>query len=119
MHDPTEGGIAGGVHEIADASDVGVRIFEKKIPVALETFEVCRFFQIDPLQLIGSGALLISAEPSAAEKIVDELSGHDIEATVIGRFLQNPETRIIVHADGSEAELGRPVCDHLWLALEQ
>jgi len=119
MHDPTEGGIAGGIHELADASDVGVRILEKKIPVALETSEICRFFNVDPLQLIGSGALLISARPSSSEKIVDELAKNNIKASIVGEFLEDSKTRTLVRRDTTVTDLVRPVCDHLWLALER
>ena len=119
MHDPTEGGVAGGIHELADASDVGVRILEKKIPVALETSEICRFFNIDPLQLIGSGALLISAWPGSSEKIVGELAKNNIRASIVGEFLEDRETRTLVRSDATVTDLVRPVCDHLWLALER
>jgi len=118
MHDPTEGGVAGGIHEVADAGNVGVKVFERKIPVAVETSEICSFFKIDPLQLIGSGALLISAEPDSADRIVRVLADHDIKAAVIGEFLKNPAERILIHTDGSATDLVRPVCDHLWVALE-
>jgi hydrogenase expression/formation protein HypE len=119
MHDPTEGGIAGGIHEIADASRLGVKVFEDKISVSTETSEICEFFNVDPLQLIGSGALLISAKPKSAEDIVNELTNHDIQASVIGEFLDDPASRIIVSPDGSKANLARPLCDHLWLALKK
>ena len=74
MHDPTEGGILNGIHEMADAANLGARIFEEKITVEPETAKICRFYEIDPLQLISSGALLIAADPQAATKIIDNLS---------------------------------------------
>ena len=70
MHDPTEGGVAGGIHEMADASGLGVKVFEDKIAVQPETAKICSYFGIDPLQLISSGALLISAEAKFAGKII-------------------------------------------------
>ena len=73
MHDPTEGGILNGIHEMADAAGLGVRVFEEKITVEPETAKICRYYEIDPLQLISSGALLIAAEPEAADKIIDSL----------------------------------------------
>ena len=57
MHDPTEGGILNGIHEMADAAGLGVRVFEEKITVEPETAKICRYYEIDPLQLISSGAL--------------------------------------------------------------
>jgi hydrogenase maturation factor len=117
MHDPTEGGILNGIHEMGDAAGLGVRIFEEKITVEPETAKICRYYEIDPLQLISSGALLIAAEPEAADKIVDALCQQHIYAAVIGEFITNPNKRILMHNDDSAEMLPRPVSDHLWIAL--
>ena len=119
MHDPTEGGVIGGIHEMADASNLGVKVFEKKIPVAEETVEICKFFKINPLQLISSGAMLVATKLEFAEDIITKLRREKIEASVIGEFLKNPKMRIIVHKDEREKILPRPECDHLWLALKK
>ena len=74
MHDPTEGGILNGIHEMADAANLGARILEEKITIEPETAKLCRFYEIDPLQLISSGALLIAADPEAAPKIIENLA---------------------------------------------
>jgi hydrogenase maturation factor len=117
MHDPTEGGIAGGIHEVGDASNLGFRIFEDRIPVAKETMEICKSFDIDPLYLIASGSMLIAARQDAADKIKRSLEKNGIRASIVGEFLRSPEKRIIKRKDGAEEELARPVCDHLWVAL--
>ena len=117
MHDPTEGGILNGIHELADAAGLGVRVFEEKIIVEPETAKICRFYEIDPLQLISSGALLIAAEPQAADKIVESLCREHIYADVIGEFNPNPNKRILIHKDDSAEMLPRPISDHLWTAL--
>jgi hydrogenase maturation factor len=119
MHDPTEGGLAGGVHEMADASNLGVKIYEEKIRMAPETVWICDFFRIDPLQLIASGSLLIAAKRNSADKVVKVLEKNEIAAAIIGEFLSSPEERIIVRKRGGLEELVRPVSDHLWLALEK
>ena len=118
MHDPTEGGLAGGIHEMADASNLGVKIYEEKIRIAPETVRICDFFRIDPLQLIASGSLLIAAKRNSADKVVKVLEKNQIAAAIIGEFLSSPEERIIVRKRGGLEELVRPVSDHLWLALE-
>jgi hydrogenase maturation factor len=118
MHDPTEGGLAGGVHEMADASNLGVKIYEEKIRIAPETARICDFFRIDPLQLVASGSLLIAAKRDSAGKVVKVLEKNEIAATVIGEFLSSPKERIIVRKEGILEKLVRPVSDHLWLALE-
>jgi hydrogenase maturation factor len=118
MHDPTEGGVSGGIHEMAEASNVGFQVYEEKIPIQPETQKICDYFKIDPLQLISSGALLISAEPEFAEKIVRELKQNEIDASVIGEFLQNRREHKIIRKDGTIQTLPRPVSDNLWLALK-
>ncbi|MCS7115424.1 MAG: AIR synthase family protein [Nitrososphaerota archaeon] len=117
MHDPTEGGVLGGIHEMADASNLGVRVFKEKIPLKDETLEICKFFKIDPLRLISSGAMLIAAKPCYEQEIIKNLGKHKIEASVIGEFLPSPDKRIMVYEDGVEERLPRPEFDHLWLAL--
>jgi len=119
MHDPTEGGIAGGIHEMADASNVGAKIFEEAIPVQPETAKICSYFQIDPLQLISSGALLISAEAKSANEIVRNLKLKRIQASVIGEFTENVDQRVLIQKDKVPKALPRPLSDHLWTALRR
>lgn len=119
MHDPTEGGIAGGIHEMADAANVGAKVFEKQIAVQPETAKICRYFKLDPVQLISSGALLIAAEPASATKIIDNLKAQNVQAAVIGEFLENADQREFVQKDGKVKPLPRPKSDHLWKALSR
>lgn len=119
MHDPTEGGVAGGIHELADAAGLGFRIYEEKIAIEPETHKICDLFEIDPLQLIGSGALLISVNPDRTDEVVENISATGIKASVIGRFSRNPDKRVLIDEDGSKTNLVRPISDHLWSALEK
>ena len=119
MHDPTEGGILNGIHEMADAANLGARILKEKITIEPETAKLCRFYEIDPLQLISSGALLIAADPEAAPKIIENLAGEHIYADIIGEFTPNPNKRLLVHGDDSAELLQRPTSDHLWVALSR
>jgi len=119
MHDPTEGGILGGVHEMADASNIGVRVYQDKIMIEPETAKICRYFEIDPLQLIGSGALLIAAEPKKTNEIVESLHNNRIYAAEIGEFGGTPNKRLLMQKDQSAQELPRPSSDMLWVALKK
>ncbi|MGC8896188.1 MAG: AIR synthase family protein [Candidatus Bathyarchaeia archaeon] len=118
MHDPTEGGVSGGIHEMAEASNVGFQVYEERILILPETQKICEYFTIDPLQLISSGALLISAKPEFAEKIVEELKQNQINASIIGEFLENKHAHKIIRKNGKIQTLPRPVSDHLWRALK-
>ncbi|MGD0160309.1 MAG: AIR synthase family protein [Candidatus Bathyarchaeia archaeon] len=119
MHDPTEGGVAGAIHEMADASNLGVKIYRKKIRIEPETASICDFYQIDPLQLIASGSLLIAADPASAEKIAETLRRNLIPAEIIGEFLPSSEKRLLIQENGKTETLTRPETDQLWQALKR
>ena len=111
MHDPTEGGIAGGIHEMADASKLGVRVYEEKISIRPETLKICRFFRIDPLQLIASGSLLIAADPGQAERVLGELRASGIPAQIIGEYNSNPNNRLLTRKNEKTKNLVRTKSD--------
>jgi hydrogenase expression/formation protein HypE len=117
MHDPTEGGVAGGIHEMADAAGLGIKVFPERIAVQPETEKICHFFKVDPLQLIGSGALLIAAEAEKADGIIASLNHKQIQAATIGEFLADPSKRVLEGKSGKLQMLPRPKSDHLWRAL--
>ena len=119
MHDPTEGGVAGGLHELADAAKVGFNVYEQKIFVPKETSKICAHFGVDPLQLISSGALLVVAQEDKAEQIISELSKVSIEASIIGEIVEPEHGRNLVTKAGQKTKLVRPDSDHLWKALEK
>ena len=117
MHDPTEGGVAGGIHEMADAAGLGMKVFHERIAVQPETAKICEYFDLDPLQLIGSGALLISAEKGKASEIIQRLEKQRIDAAIIGEFLPDKTQRLLVRENMKIETLPRPASDHLWRAL--
>jgi len=119
MHDPTEGGVAGGLHELADAANVGFQVYEEKILIPEETRKICTHFGIDSLQLISSGSLLIVVEEEKAEEIVRRLLQNAIHASIIGEVVEPAMGRILVPRTGEKTELVRPVSDHLWVALSK
>ncbi len=91
MHDPTEGGVATGLHELALASGCGLEVDGDVLPVLPETRLLCDLFELDPLGLIASGSLLLAAAPEATDAILNALREEGIAATVIGRMLAHGE----------------------------
>ena len=87
MHDPTEGGLASAVNELAICAHVGAILWEEHIPVFPETQQLCEYFGLDPLGVIASGALLIAADPSHSSKIIDAIQKHGIPCERIGTIL--------------------------------
>jgi hydrogenase maturation factor len=117
MHDPTEGGVAGGLHELCDASGKGFKIYEEKIIVGKETLDICRLFEIDHMNLISSGSLLITTKSAKANGIVKILQLNEIKAAIIGEIVEDEKKRVVIKYDGSEKKLLRPLSDDLWSAL--
>jgi len=84
MHDPTEGGVATGLFELASASDVGMEISVSSLSVSPESARLCAAFDLDPLGVISSGALLLGCAAGDAQRIIDALADAEIPATIIG-----------------------------------
>lgn len=94
LHDPTEGGIATALHEIADACGLGLRIDHNAIPVLSETKQLADILKFDPLGLIASGCLLIVCEQDATERLMNLFAGEVIAE--IGEITESKE-RVLLH----------------------
>jgi hydrogenase maturation factor len=101
LHDPTEGGIATGLWELAEAAGLGLLIDRERLPVLPECALMCRHLGLDPLGLIGSGSLLIAARRSDSAAIVDRLAEANIAATPIGELVSANRGRQIRSPDGA------------------
>jgi hydrogenase expression/formation protein HypE len=88
MHDPTEGGLATGLWEMAQAAGVGLEIDEAAIPILPETAALCARFDLDPLGLIASGALLIACPPGETSAILAALRAEGIVAARLGSAVE-------------------------------
>jgi hydrogenase maturation factor len=88
MHDPTEGGLATGLHEMARCSHVGMIVWPEKIHIFPECSALCCEFGIDPMGVIASGGLLIAADPSRSGDIMDALTHSNVRCSVIGRAVE-------------------------------
>lgn len=100
MHDPTEGGLATALREMATASSCGMRIARESIPVLDECAAFCSALGLDPLGLIASGCLLIAASPDAAAGILAYLAEECIPARAIGEVVDASEG--LKFEDGSD-----------------
>jgi hydrogenase maturation factor len=114
MHDATEGGVIGGLFEIANASGVGMDIDEALFVYPLEVKMVCEAFNIDPVAAIAEGSLLITARPENSRKILKNLKFAGIEASVIGVVTRDIETRRMKRLDGDVVPLKIPEQDPFW-----
>ena len=85
MHDPTEGGLAAGLWEVAGAAGVGLAVEEGSIPILPECAELCRVLGLDPLGLMASGALLITLPAEDVPRLLVSLKKEGTDAYEIGR----------------------------------
>ena len=106
MHDPTEGGLSGGLYELAAASGLGLDIAYESIPALPECVAVCDALDIDPLGLIASGALLAAVSPDDAQAVVDALSAEGIRASVIGNATDEHRD-VKLHTTGAARDFPR------------
>ncbi len=86
LHDPTEGGLATAVYEMARPTGLGVEIYYESIKIYEETRRLCSHFNLDPLGVISSGALLAAVDAGSEERILKSLRSEGIEASRIGLF---------------------------------
>jgi hydrogenase maturation factor len=91
MHDPTEGGIATALHELADAAGVGLRVDRDRIMVLPEGKLLCEAFGLDPLGTIASGALLMTLDPAEAGMVIHALARESIDCHFIGQVVDRAQ----------------------------
>lgn len=78
MRDPTRGGLASTLNEIAQASDVGVLIDEAKVPVRPEVQSACELLGLDPVYVANEGKAVFFVAPDAADKVLEALRAHPL-----------------------------------------
>ena len=104
MHDPTEGGLATGLLELARGAGVGLIVDVDRIPILPECRALCRALTLDPLGLIGSGALLVTLAPHEAPILIKTLADKGIAACEIGRITE-PEEGLKLRSEEGVREL--------------
>jgi hydrogenase expression/formation protein HypE len=117
MHDATEGGVMGGLFEIANASGVGIEADENLFLYPEEVRAVCETFDIDPVLAIAEGSLLITARPDSTEAVIRHLKKSGISASAIGRVVKDKRRRTMRRRDGRTEKLAIPEQDPFWPAF--
>lgn len=113
MHDATEGGVIGGLWEMAHASGLGVDADLDRVPVPDDIRAVSGALGFDPWHAISEGTLLATAAPEAAGAVISALAARGIPAWPAGRFTSaHAEVRVRLH--GREAPVGEPSEDPFW-----
>jgi hydrogenase expression/formation protein HypE len=104
MHDPTEGGLATGLQELALAAGTGLWLDADSIPVLPEAKRLCAEFGLDPLGAIASGALIVAVDEGQTESLLARYRRAQIPAANIGR-LTDAESGLRMVRQGQEQPL--------------
>ncbi|MFH0768374.1 MAG: AIR synthase family protein [Chloroflexota bacterium] len=116
MHDATECGVWGGLYEIAQAANLGVRVEKEKIPVEDCVPEICNYFGIDPYASISEGTLIMSCREHKAHAVVEALTRKNIKSSIVGE-LREPGKGMVLVEGGREKKLEHPIVDPFWRAF--
>jgi hydrogenase expression/formation protein HypE len=115
LRDPTRGGLATTLNELARQSQAGIVIAEERIPCNAQVRAACEFLGLDPLYVANEGKLVAICAPEDADRLLAAMRAHPQgrEAAIVGEVIEDPHN--FVQMDTSFG--GRRVVD--WLTGEQ
>ncbi|MBN1445449.1 MAG: hydrogenase expression/formation protein HypE [Candidatus Omnitrophica bacterium] len=98
MRDPTRGGTATTLNEIAEGLDVGILLYEKEIPVSAKVNSLCEILGFDPLYLANEGKIIVICGSKDADKILCVMKKHTLgkRAAVVGEVVREPKGKVIM-----------------------
>jgi len=118
MHDATECGVLGAVHEIAHASNKGVILLRDKIKVYEEVEKITRFFGMEPDISISEGTLILTVREEKVDELMRKLGEKGIDTTIIGEITPLEKGRWIEER-GRRREFIHPRIDPFWEAIKR
>jgi len=98
LRDPTRGGVATTLNEIAQQSGVGIRLFEEALPIREDVAGACELLGLDPLYVANEGKVLVALPSEAAQDIIGTMRNHPLgkEACKIGEVVAEDSGRVFL-----------------------
>lgn len=98
LKDPTRGGVATALNEIASQSQVGVTIDETTVMVRREVRGACEILGIDPLYVANEGKLIVVASPQSSEGVLSAMRRHEFgtDTRIIGEVTDEPKGLVLL-----------------------
>ncbi len=98
MRDPTRGGLASTLNELAAASNVGIRLSEAAIPIRREVHAACEMLGLDPLYVANEGKLMAVVPPDDAETVLAAMRNHPLgrDAVEVGQVVEDHAGLVIL-----------------------
>jgi hydrogenase expression/formation protein HypE len=100
MRDPTRGGLASALNEMAGAAGVGVDLVESSIPMRSEVHAACEMLGLDPLYVANEGKLVAVVPPANAERLLAAMREHPLgrDAAIIGEVVEEHRGMVILRS---------------------
>jgi len=111
MHDPTEGGLASGLWELSLAAGVGIEVRREAIHVPPESAAICQALDVNPLEAIASGALLLSVQSGREDDVRQAIQAVGVEVYSIGALVSG--NAVTLHTEAGIEQLQHPARDAL------
>jgi len=98
LRDPTRGGVATALNEVANQSAVGIELEESNLPVRLEVNAACEMLGLDPLYVANEGKVLVLVAPEDADLVLNKMRQHPLgrESCIIGRVVSEHPGRVVM-----------------------
>jgi hydrogenase expression/formation protein HypE len=100
LRDPTRGGVASALNELAALSGCGMRIDESAIPLREEVRGACEILGLDPLYVANEGKCLALVDPQTADAILDAMRAHPLgaQAAIVGEVVADHPGRVVLRS---------------------
>ncbi len=120
LHDATEGGVLGGLVELAQACGCDARVERARIPVDPAVRAVCESFGIaEPGWALSTGTLIAAVRPHAMEALLAALREAHIQAAAVGELMRGNGVLYLTEPDGAVRRITAPEPDPYWPAYER
>jgi len=98
LRDPTRGGVGTALNEIAGKSNVGIQIYEEKIPLKNETESICELLGFDPLYVANEGKLIAFVDADHAKEVLSVIQedDHGKDACIIGEVVSDHIGKVVM-----------------------
>lgn len=116
MHSAAECGIWGGLHEMAEAAGMGIKVDQDKIVMEPGVSDICRLYGIDPYASISGGTLIVACRPHRAEEAVNLIQKQGVKASVVGELTEKEQGMVLIRG-GNPRSLTHPIVDPFWRAF--
>jgi len=114
LHDATEGGVLGGLLELARAGGHDLRIERAKIPLSAEARAACETFGIDPYWTLAEGALIVTVLPEFAAAVIAALAENGIAAAEVGEVVRGAGNLWLTEPEGAVRTIAEAEPDPYW-----